>query len=526
MHVHYFLGLAFLEENLTILDEIKSRYPHAKFSALVSARSHVMDMLDAKKGTSQEFYRYDWLSALEKKWVETPLDRKKLAKYEEMLGTDTLRRIITADRDIGVGLVTGGTVENTKLKDLTRNNDEARWAYVVGLLDYTFKFYEEEKPDMVFMYCIAGAVSLAMAEVADYMGIQFSQPVFGRIDDYQLLDNDKYCMIPHIKKAYEQALEKPSLVADTMPLAKENLKKFIEKPERPADTKAWLIKIMNEYSPLGMVKIVAIDLARMVAIWLGLKGTKGVYRQRSGYSILKDNIKKFFSIHYMLRFQKRKTVDNTIGDAKFLYFPLHVDPEMSTMVLADKLTDQVAVIERISKSMPAGYKLLVKEHIPCIGMRPKGFYDRINSLPDVHLLSPFNDNFELLKKSILTVTMTGSAAWEAMKMGKTPLVLGNLHFLNIGEGIVGCDNLNNLESSIKEAIHTKPARKIAVETYIATIMKEGFIMSTASIWFDDEHDKTSLKNAVKTIVDNMEDMVNGKRVKNNYLPPVKTSKAS
>ena len=95
MHIHFFLGLSFLEENLTIVDEVKKRYgDKAKFSALVAARSHVMDMLDKKKGTPQEFYRYDWLSALEQKWIDTPLDREKLAKYEEMLGTDTLRRII------------------------------------------------------------------------------------------------------------------------------------------------------------------------------------------------------------------------------------------------------------------------------------------------------------------------------------------------------------------------------------------------------------------------------------------------
>lgn len=518
MHIHFFLGIAFLEENLAIVDEIKKRYgDKAKFSALVAARSNLVDTLEKKKDTPQEFYCYDWLSSLEQKWLDTPLDREKLAKYEEMLGTDTLRRIITADRDIGVGLVTCGIVENTKLKDLTRDNDDARWAYVVGLLDYCFDFYETEKPDMIFLYCIAGAVTLAMAEVADYMGIQFSQPVFGRIDDYQLLDNDKYCMLPHIKTKYEEALKDPSLVKDTLPLAKQHLKNFIERPERPADTKAWLVKIMKEYSPLGMVKILLVDLARWFCIMLGLKGTKGVLRQRHGLSILWGNLRKFFLIHYMLRFQKRKTVENTVGDKPFLYFPLHVDPEMSTMVLADKLTDQIAVIERISKSMPAGTKLLVKEHIPCIGMRPKGFYDRIKNLPDVHLVSPFNDNFELIKNSDLVVTMTGSAAWEAIRLKKPVLILGKLHFINIAEGFVATESLDNLDKSIKRALNVEPASEKAVETYMATIMKEGFIMSTAGIWFDDVHDKNALKNAVEIIVNNMESMIKGDRVKNNYL---------
>jgi hypothetical protein len=42
------------------------------------------------------------------------------------------------------------------------------------------------------------------------------------------------------------------------------------------------------------------------------------------------------------------------------------DPESSTMVLAEKHTDQMAVIEAIAKSMPVGMRLVVKEHIATI----------------------------------------------------------------------------------------------------------------------------------------------------------------
>lgn len=508
MHIHFFLGLAFFEENLAIVDEVKRRYgDKAKFSALVSARSHVVKMLDKRKGTSQEFYRYDWLSGLEKQWLETPLDRKKLAKYEEMLGTDTIRRIVTSDRELGRGLVSGGIVEHTKLIELTNYNDEVRWAYVVGLLDYCFEFYETEKPDMVFMYCIAGAVAFTMAKVAEYLNIPYSQPVFARVGDYQIVEMSTDWMLRDVKSLYEKALDNPSLIEGSRQEAETFLNEFLSKPETPVDTNYWIKKIMKDYSVLGMFKTLAMDVARWILIKFGLQGTKGVFRQRSGYSILASNIKKFILMHYMLFFKKKHSVDEIVGDAPFLYFPLHVEPEMTTMVFADKITNQIAIIERISKSMPAGYKLIVKEHIPCIGKRPNGFYRAIERMPDVHLISPFSNGFELLKKCALTVTITGTACWESIMMGKPPLILGKVHFTNVGEGYVYCDNLNNLEASIKETLNTKPASQEKIITYIASLIHSGFELSMINIWFDGEHDQSKLQLASSNIVDTMERII-------------------
>ncbi len=508
MHIHFFLGPSFFEESMSIVDEAVKRYgKKSKFSATVAARRHYMNVLDKKKGTDQEFYKYNWLSSLEKQWLETPLDRDKLKKYEDMLGTDTLRRIIAADREVGYGLVTCGTVEHTKLIELTHKNDDMRWAYIVGLLDYIFDFYNTEKPDIVFLYCIAGAVALAMAEVAEHLNIPYAQVIFARTNDYQILDDDPLGRLKQVKKLYENALENPVLVQDKKEEAAAFFNNFVNQPEMPIDTRYWIKKIMREYSTIGTVKNFTKDFIRWIAISLNIIDAKGYYRQPSCLDMLKDNLKKFFQIHYWLLCTKKTAVDEIVGDSPFLYFPLHVDPEMSTMVLADKLTDQVAVIERISRSMPAGYKLIVKEHIPCIGKRPKGFYDRIRRLPDVHLISPFNNNFELLNKTALTVTITGSACWESIMLGRTPLILGTVHFTNVGEGFVSCDNLNDLEVAIKRSLIEPPANKEKVKTYIASLMQSGFILSMIDIWFGGEYNPKTLEVAANKMLDQMEKII-------------------
>jgi hypothetical protein len=180
---------------------------------------------------------------------------------------------------------------------------------------------------------------------------------------------------------------------------------------------------------------------------------------------------------------------------------LHVDPEASTMVLADMHTDQMAVIEAIAKSMPAGMKLIVKEHIPCIGRRPAGFYERISNMPDVYLVSPFTDGFTWIRNSSLVCSITGTVLWEAIMLGIPTLILGDVHFLNIKEGFVHCPDLTKLTVAIKQALKTPPAKTDTITTYVASVMQNGIEISSDDMWYEKYADIEQRAQSVKKIAD-------------------------
>ena len=62
----------------------------------------------------------------------------------------------------------------------------------------------------------------------------------------------------------------------------------------------------------------------------------------------------------------------------YIYYPLHVDPKLSTMVLSPYHTNQLAIIESLAKNIPPHFYLVVKEHFPMIGFRPKDFTKKYN----------------------------------------------------------------------------------------------------------------------------------------------------
>ncbi len=106
-----------------------------------------------------------------------------------------------------------------------------------------------------------------------------------------------------------------------------------------------------------------------------------------------------------------------LGPTPFVYFPLHYEPEASLLVSAPEHTDQIAVIEASARALPSGWQLAVKEHRPMLGRRPAGYYERLSRIPGVVLVTPFEDGLVTMRAAQATITITGTAGFEAVLLG-------------------------------------------------------------------------------------------------------------
>src|SRR3546814_17461782 len=78
--------------------------------------------------------------------------------------------------------------------------------------------------------------------------------------------------------------------------------------------------------------------------------------------------------------------------------------------------------------------LLVKEHIPMLGRRPAGFYERLSRLPGVELASPFEQGAALARDAALTAVISSTAGWEAIVLGKPTLVIAFPPYSMVNDG--------------------------------------------------------------------------------------------
>ena len=151
------------------------------------------------------------------------------------------------------------------------------------------------------------------------------------------------------------------------------------------------------------------------------------------YSGLKDYIykklyKKFikYADNNTYKINCKKNSTNSLNlDEKFVYFPLHLQPEMTTSIMGGHYCDQLLAIERLAQKIPSGWKIYIKENPKQTSyMRGKYFFDRLKLIKNAVLVDSSYNTYDLISKSKFVATITGTAGWEAISGGKNVLIFG------------------------------------------------------------------------------------------------------
>ena len=142
---------------------------------------------------------------------------------------------------------------------------------------------------------------------------------------------------------------------------------------------------------------------------------------------------KFVQRINKIKYPLKKYIDTYKWDEKkenenYLLVPLHFQPEASTMTFAQEYLDQIHHIKRLSTLIPIDYFLYVKEHPSMYINRAKKYYDEIKKIHNVKLISPFEDQLELLKNSKGVITLTNTTGYEAILYKKPVYLFGKVFY--------------------------------------------------------------------------------------------------
>lgn len=116
---------------------------------------------------------------------------------------------------------------------------------------------------------------------------------------------------------------------------------------------------------------------------------------------------------------------------RYVLYPLHHQPESSIDVYGSLNSNQLALIDTVSRLLPATHRLWVKEHKGAIGDRSLGWLRQVKALPNVRLIDPFHDIFSLTKGADLVLTVSGTVAYEAALLGVPSVGLSPVFFSSL-----------------------------------------------------------------------------------------------
>ena len=156
--------------------------------------------------------------------------------------------------------------------------------------------------------------------------------------------------------------------------------------------------------------------------------------------------------------KRKKFIDATLEkfipkNKLFVYYPLGVDMEKSTLIQSPIITNQIEIIRQIAKSIPIDFTLFVKEHQGQIsrGWRSIQEYKEIMDIPNVRLFHPDVSNEEMLTNCSLVATIGGTSGFEAAVYQKPSIVFSNAYY-GILPSVIIVDKISELPKIIRNAI--------------------------------------------------------------------------
>ena len=172
-----------------------------------------------------------------------------------------------------------------------------------------------------------------------------------------------------------------------------------------------------------------------------------------------------------------KVLVRKVKNEKFVYFPLSVEPERTLSISAPFYMNQLEIIKNVARSIPADYKLYVKEHMAMRyrHWRPISYYQTIMDLPNVTLIHPSLSNEELIKNCSIVFTVTGTAGLEAAYYGKPSIIFGHTSYDSL-PSVHKIEHLEDLPQLVRTCLDEK-----VVPSDVANLVK---IIENVSFDFD------------------------------------------
>lgn len=400
---------------------------HQDIEALFITADHVESAYIKREISDAEVY--ETAIYIRKKWADCSLE--KLIEYENKYDCSPIWKYIYSDRFL-----------------IYRSYDDA-----IRITTALFSFFEELFSDGKVDFYYSEAISTLQCYIAYIVGKKYGVKYVAQMCARGSLDSSFHYFIydEYMRNArFHDDYENIEYSDDEKKRAEEYLTNFEAYDCPPPSAKTVISK------PRITVKMVG-DLA---------KGAVKFFDPRLNdpysYMYYKGYWNYTRSWKYWYRYQKIKKYYKTADySKKYVYYPLHYQPEASTCVCAEKYEKQIFYIDSWAKSLPADTVLYLKEHYALLGHRDLSFYEELKKYPNVILISPFESSRKLIENAYVVTTLTGTAGWEAMLLRK-PVILGGSIVFDNAPGIIKTDDIYcNFIRYMKE--WKKPSRKDIIQ---------------------------------------------------------------
>jgi len=462
---------------------IKKEFPETEFCALVSMRES-MEFLE-----NQEDISYTSLileQDLFKKIGETVLDTDYIHWLEKEYGIPNLWPYVYIDR-----LIMNGQLVREYPYDKALLSHEDMLKYVQILARAIIEFLDKEKPDALAISVIGSIGSSLLYHIARKRGIKTITFHHACIDNRIVL-TDYYKNFSWVKERFNEIND--GRISPEQKNAEEFIQTFRDKPKTYIAASDPSYK--NQASRSAHVQFLKPQNLLKSIPWHFVTLIKDLKKTRRGdysdifiwWAVWDKIVRKTRGlIGYSDLYSP---VDPT---ERFAYYPLHFEPEITTLLYAPYYTNQIQLVKAIARSLPLDMKLYVKDHAPMLGYRKRSYYKEMLKIPNIKLINPNVRGLDLLQKTELTFTITGTSGWESILL-KKPVINFGYYFYNDIPGVKYSEGFEQLPYLVKEQLEEWKHDEKAIVNYVSALLEDSVPADYAYLWDNAESLKEVREN--------------------------------
>lgn len=396
---------------------------------------------------------------------------------EKWLGV-TYNQLAVSDRHLGRGYALGGfkhprsiVSEETDYLGLVNGYNAA-----VG---FWAKEISENAPDVIIN---CGKIAAVIARAS---GIPYRVLAASRYKNYHYWSVNEFFENPHIENLFRDEIRGDSL-------------DFSE----PYTTHLEMRQIITRQNALtNVIKRSFLEVSRQ--LYWRMRG----YEKGKGYYIA-ENIRFLIRSH---RDERRVTGNRALSLAdlrgqRFVYYPLHTEPEAALQALSPEYFYQLSSIAALSRDLPAGVLLAVKETFAALGRRPTDFYDQIAEFKNVVMIDATEFGLHVAEAAEAVATITGTGGFEAAAMGKPVITFGRHNLYSFLPHVMVVTDESALAGYLARAldgdIDREQARRDGAR-FVSAVVKASFDLRDYKVTRPDHIDEAAAKDAYRALIDGL-----------------------
>lgn len=346
---------------------------------------------------------------------------------------------------------------NMQLMCSQENTKHYHWRYYWSVTDYAqnmiwlelnykkiLSLFAEFKPDMILDFDNAELQRTIINEVAYVKGIPYITVEYSKFGYYKYPTFQNTIGIDdYVRDAYEKNLKKTKEeMADSYA--------YIEdyRSRKTIMNKEFAGTVTAQYKRDSLFWILRVMRGKVHYFWnmdISAKNLKLKKTNKFLYAPSLPYIRHYLQTMLIRRkyMGKNKLFEAPVPGEDYVYMPLHLIPESTVFVKASYYVDELNLIEQVSKSLPVGWKLYVKEHQAMLGERGIDFYKKVRELHNVRLVQVnyYEDPKPWITGAKGVATIVGTTAFEEALLGKRSVIFGDVPF----ELIDGIDKVKSFE---------------------------------------------------------------------------------